>query len=120
MNKYVKSEKLYTPQTYCEKLTGCCYGFDHEDTVFEMETVLKRHGLESEHWSYPLSEIDHIVENNLCVGLVDVSGFSKETRSCSMSSKAGMNCLIILSSILRTKDPCLCLQRNTIPVLKTS
>ena len=42
MNKYVKSEKLYTPQTYCEKLTGCCYGFDHEDTVFEIETVLKR------------------------------------------------------------------------------
>ena len=78
MNKYVKSEKLYTPQTYCEKLTGCCYGFDHEDTVFEMETVLKRHGLESEHRSYPLSEIDHIVENNLCVVLVDVSGFSKE------------------------------------------
>ena len=78
MNKYVKSEKLYTPQTYCEKLTGCCYGFDHEDTVFEMEMVLKRHGLESEHWSYPLSEIDHIVENNLCVVLVDVSGFSKE------------------------------------------
>ena len=37
MNKYVKSEKLYTPQTYCEKLTGCCYGFDHEDTVFEMK-----------------------------------------------------------------------------------
>jgi hypothetical protein len=34
--------------------------------------------LESEHWSYPLSEIDHIVENNLCVVLVDVSGFSKE------------------------------------------
>ena len=32
-SKYVKSEKLYTPQTYCEKKTGCCYGFDHEDTV---------------------------------------------------------------------------------------
>ena len=78
MNKYVKSEKLYTPQTYCEKLTGRCYGFDHEDTVFEIETVLKRHGLESEHWSYPLSEIDHIVENGLNVVLVDVSGFDKQ------------------------------------------
>ena len=60
-SKYVKSEKLYTPQTYCEKVTGCCYGFDHEDTVGEIETVLARHGLEAEYWSYPLSEIDHII-----------------------------------------------------------
>ena len=77
-SKYVKSEKLYSPQTYCEKMTGCCYGFDHEDTVNEMGTVLKRHGLESEIWSYLLSEIDRIVENGLNVVLLDVSGFSKE------------------------------------------
>ena len=74
----VKSQKLYTPQTYCEKMTGCCYCFDHENTVFEMETVLKRHGLESEHWSYPLDEIDHIVKNGLNVVLIDVSGFTKQ------------------------------------------
>ena len=77
-SKYVKSEKIYTPQSYCEKMTGRCYGFNQDDTVGEIEEVLKRHGLESENWSYPLSEIDHIVENNLCVVLVDVSGFSKE------------------------------------------
>ena len=78
MSKFVKSEKIYTPQTYCEKMTGRCYGFKQDDTVGEIEEVLKRHGLESENWSYPLSEIDHIVENGLNVVLVDVSGFSKE------------------------------------------
>ena len=77
-SKYVKSEKLYTPQTYCEKMTGRCYGFKQDDTVGEIEEVLKRHGLESENWSYPLSEIDHIVENGLNVVLVDVSGFDKQ------------------------------------------
>ena len=77
-SSFVKSKKIYTPQSYCEKMTGCCYGFDHENTVFEMETVLKRHGLESDCWSYPLSEIDHIVENELHVVLVDVSGFDKQ------------------------------------------
>ena len=76
-SKYVMSEKLYTPQTYCEKMIGCCYGFDHEDAVHEIETVLKRHGLESDHWSYPLDEIEHIVENDINVVLVDVSGFDK-------------------------------------------
>ena len=76
-SKYVKSEKIYTPQSYCEKMTGCCYGFNQDDTVGEIEEVLKRHGLESENWSYPLSEIDHIVENGLNVVLVDVSGFDK-------------------------------------------
>ena len=59
-------------------MTGRCYGFNRDDTVGEIEEVLKRHGLESENWSYPLSEIDHIVENNLCVVLVDVSGFDKQ------------------------------------------
>ena len=77
-SKYVKSEKIYTPQSYCEKMTGCCYGFNQDDTVGEIEEVLKRHGLESENWSYPLSEIDHIVENGLNVVLVDVSGFDKQ------------------------------------------
>ena len=59
-------------------MIGRCYGFKQDDTVGEIEEVLKRHGLESENWSYPLSEIDHIVENGLNVVLVDVSGFDKQ------------------------------------------
>lgn len=78
MNKYVKSEKIYTPQTYCEKVTGFCYGFNQDDTVGEIEAVLNKHGLGTELWSYPLYEIDHIVENNLSVVLVDISGFDKQ------------------------------------------
>lgn len=74
----VKSEKIYTPQTYCEKMTGYCYGFRQEDAVGEIEEILGKHGLEAEHWSYQLSEIEHIVENELDVVLVDVSGFDKQ------------------------------------------
>lgn len=74
----VKSEKLYTPQTYCEKLTGYCYCFKQDNTVAEIEAVLKKHGLQDVHWNYALTEIDHIVENELNVVLVDVSGFDKQ------------------------------------------
>lgn len=74
----VKSQNLYTPQNYCEKMTGFCYGFRQDDTVAEIEAVLRKHGLESDHWSYPLDEIEHIVENDINVVLVDVSGFDKQ------------------------------------------
>ena len=77
-SKYVKSETLYSPQAYCEKMTGHCYCFNQDDTVGEIEAILKHHGLEAEVWSYPLYEIDHIVENELSVVLVDVSGFDKQ------------------------------------------
>lgn len=68
----VKSEQIYTPQTYCQKLTGYCYLFAQYNTVKEIEAILRLHDLE--YWNYPLSEIDHIVENELNVVLVDVSG----------------------------------------------
>ena len=75
----VKSQKLYSPQTFCEQMTGYCYGFIKDDTVAEIEAVLRKHGLESEHWSYPLEEIDRIVENGINVVLVDVSGFDEQS-----------------------------------------
>ena len=52
----VKSEKLYTPQTYCEKLTGYCYCFKQDNTVAEIEAVLKKHGLQDMHWNYALKD----------------------------------------------------------------
>ena len=30
-SKYVKSERIYTSQSYCERMTGHCYGFHHEN-----------------------------------------------------------------------------------------
>ena len=75
----VKSEKIYSPQQYLETVTGNCYITNGDDDVqfiegriydfvkqntspFEWEVAL---------WNYPLSEIAHIVENNLNVVLVD-------------------------------------------------
>ena len=74
----VKSQIIYSPQNYCEKMTGFCYSFNKDDTVAEIEAVLKKHGLGCKHWSYPLEEISYIVENNINVVLVDVSGFDKQ------------------------------------------
>lgn len=72
--KYVKSSTIYSPQAFVEAVTGHCFCFKHEDTVREIEEVLKRFCSQTL-WNYPLTEIDHIVENDLKVVLVDVSGF---------------------------------------------
>ena len=74
-HKLVKSQKIYTPQTYIEAMTGECFCFDQEHTVYEIETILDDWFGEGEYWSYDLEEIDHIVENEIPVVLVDVSGF---------------------------------------------
>lgn len=70
----VKSTKVYTPQQYVEAMTGLCFYFEQDDTVAEIQEKLDKHCLHSL-WNYPLTEIDHIVENKLDVVLVDVSGF---------------------------------------------
>lgn len=70
----VKSKKIYTPQSYLELMTGNTYLFRQEDTVAEIEEILEEY-FDDPIWSYDLTEIDHIVENNLNVVLVDCSGF---------------------------------------------
>lgn len=71
----VKSKTIYTPQTFVEKLVNKCYCFRNENTVAEIEQVLKHH--RQPYSNYALDEIEHIVENMLDVVLVDVSGFDK-------------------------------------------
>ena len=71
---YVRSEKIYTPQQYINAVTGHCFCFQQEDTIAEIQDKLDRYCFDTL-WSYPLAEIDHIVENDLSVVLVDVSGF---------------------------------------------
>ena len=73
----VKSEQLYSPQSYLEAVTGKCYIIDGDNDVELIEKLLKENDLEF--WNYPLSEIDHIVENNLNVVLVDCLVTNKET-----------------------------------------
>lgn len=66
----VKSEKIYSVQGFCDEFLGFCpiiYGYKGE-----LRDLLDDNGYDSL-WDYPLSEIDHIVENELDVVLVDCS-----------------------------------------------
>lgn len=75
----VKSEQIYSPQNYLEAVTGKCYIIRGEDDVAFIEKVLAQNGYTYELWNFPLSEIDHIVENNLNVVLVDCMVVNPET-----------------------------------------
>ena len=72
----VKSEKLFTPQSYVEALTGNCYVFGSDNVCEQISNVLLLNKMQNL-FDYPLSEIDHIVENKIEVVLVDVSCFDK-------------------------------------------
>lgn len=65
----VKSEKLYSPQEYLELITGNYYILNGDDDVETIEAILNTCGYSV--WSYPLNEIEYIVENKLDVVLVD-------------------------------------------------
>lgn len=73
----VKSEKIYSPQNYLEIVTGKCYIISGENDVEFIEKILEKEY--DSVWSYPLSEIDHIVENDLNVVLVDCMVVNSET-----------------------------------------
>ena len=73
----VKSEKIYSPQSYLEAVTGLCYVIGGKDDIGFIQRALYRRNLEL--WDYPLSEIGHIVENDLNVVLVDCMVVNKET-----------------------------------------
>lgn len=65
----VKSEQLYSPQNYLEAVTGNCYILRDDNDIESISTILEE--FDYSLWNYPLSEIDHIVENGLDVVLVD-------------------------------------------------
>ena len=73
----VKSEKIYSPQQYLEVITDKCYIIRGEDDLGFIEGALAQEGFYL--WNYPLSEIDHIVENNLDVVLVDCMVVNEDT-----------------------------------------
>ena len=71
----VKSEHIYAPQNYVGAVTGNYYFFKHkEHPADEIQYLLQMNGYEL--WDYPLTEIDHIVENEINVVLVDVSHYN--------------------------------------------
>lgn len=65
----VKSEKVFSPQEYLELVTGKCYIITGDDDVDFIEKTLAKNARCL--WNYPLNEIDHIVESNLNVVLVE-------------------------------------------------
>ena len=71
----VKSEGIYSPQVYLEKITGKTYFMGNEYPVDFIQEILVSEGHTDDLWDYPLTEIDHIVENNLNVVLVDCSHY---------------------------------------------
>ena len=73
----VKSNGIYSPQSYVAAVTGTCYFFKHKThPAEEIQYLLKNDEWDYyELWDYPLTEIDHIVENNLNVVLVDCSHY---------------------------------------------
>ena len=62
----VKSEQIYSPQSYLCGVIGTCYFLKyHKHPIDEIQDILVSEGVEL--WDYPLTEIEHIVENNLDV-----------------------------------------------------
>jgi hypothetical protein len=74
----VKSEKIYSPQNYLDGVTGNCYVIDGDNDIDLIQNILNKCGYEL--WDYPMSEIDHIVENNLNVVLVDCMVYNEEKK----------------------------------------
>lgn len=74
----VKSEHIYSPQNYLEAVTGECYIIRGDDDIAEIETILEDY--DYSFWNYPLSEIDHIVENGLDVVLVDCMVYNEDKK----------------------------------------
>ena len=80
-NGLIKSELIYSPQNFVDLLTDKCYIFTGENVIEQIHKLLKENGVESEDlplWDYPLSDVEHIVENAIPVVLVDVSGFDAD------------------------------------------
>ena len=73
----VKSENIYSPQNYLMTVTGKCYIVRGENDIKFIQSILMDEDLVL--WDYSLSEIDHIVENNLNVVLVDCMVVNEET-----------------------------------------
>ena len=70
----VKSNNIYAPQNYVGAITGNYCIPNYDGSIECIHKHLERYGFE-DLWDYPLNEIDHIVENNLDVVLVDCSHY---------------------------------------------
>ncbi len=74
----VMTNKVYSPQQYLRILTDNCYIIKGDNDVETVEVILEELGYCL--WSYPLCEIEHIIENELDVVLVDCMIYNKQKR----------------------------------------
>ena len=74
----VKSDVIYSPQNFVEEVTGKCYIFQNQDTVFEIQELLKFNGYD-DLWDYPLSEIDEISPSSQLTSNALLMLFLRET-----------------------------------------
>ena len=76
----VKSNEIYSPVNYVNAVTGTYYIFKNKmHPAEEIQYLLKNDKWDYyELCDYPLTEINHIVENNLNVVLVDCSHFEDD------------------------------------------
>ena len=73
----VVSNKLWTPQTFVEAITGHCYIFDGDDDVGHIAAILEESGF-GDLWDYSMDEVDHIIEQRHHVVLVDCMVWSED------------------------------------------
>ena len=74
----VKSKDVYPPQSYVGEITGNYFIPHFNGSVECIRKQLNKYGFDNL-WDYPLTEIGHIVENNLNVVLVDCSHYEGDT-----------------------------------------
>lgn len=79
----VLSKRLWTPQTFLERITDKCYIINGDNDIEFIHDVLIGEGFEDDDlpiWDYPLDEIDEIVENDVDVVLVECCYFDDDDK----------------------------------------
>lgn len=81
----VLSEGIWSPQNYLEQMVGKCFIIDasiDDDVEFIENCLIDDIGEQfgENHWSYPLSEIEYIAENDIDVVLVECHIWNEKTR----------------------------------------
>lgn len=78
MKNVVKSNKLYSPQNYLELITGNTYIVQGDDDIEFIEDILEKEGYCL--WNYPITEVEHLIETEIPVVLVDCMVYSEEKK----------------------------------------
>ena len=76
----IKSKTIYSLQNFFESYFGFCPITTGDEN--ELRNLLDSNGYDNL-WDYPMDEIEHIVENDIPVVLVDTSYINKKGEICS-------------------------------------